>query len=470
MRSSHNSPHAAQVAVTKLLEFVDARRSARVGGDIEQFEREVRALVMEVERELVQDELARYDIDTEVIEVDGISYRRVQRCAETYFGAAGELRVTRSLYSTRENGARCICPMELRAGILEGRWTPLAAKQATWTVAHMTPQEGEDLFRMLGGMSPSKSSLDWLPKLLGQRWEEERLRFDEELRVTELIPEQATTLAVSLDGVMLPMKDGAREQKRAQAKARGSKLAGPIGYQEAACGTVSFLDAEGERLGTLRLARMPEPKKETLKQMLKDEVAAILQCRPDLILVKVADGARDNWIYLDELPAGEAVVDFYHAAEHLHGALVAAYGETSRTGQAQFEKLRHLLRHDDRGIDKVIRALRHLRQQHPRRSRLDVEVKYFQRNRKRMRYAGLAARALPIGSGVVEAACKTLVTQRMKRSGMRWREAGGQAILTLRGLIQSNRFDRAWRLLAATYKRPVTLPGNLLPFSTRSAA
>lgn len=470
MRSSHNSPQSAQGAVAKLLEFVGARQDARPTGDIERFEHEVRALLMEVERELVQEELARHDIDTEVIEVDGVKHRRVQRCAETYFGAAGELRVTRSLYSTREDGARCVCPMELRAGILEGRWTPLAAKQATWAVAHMTPQECEDLFRRMGGMSPSKSSLDRLPKLLGQRWEEERLHFEEQVRATETIPREATTLAVSLDGVMLPMKDGARAQKRTLAKARGMKLAGPTGYQEASCGTVSFLNAQGERLSTIRLARMPEPKKEALKLMLEDEVRAALHSRPDLRLVKLADGARDNWTYLDELPKGEAVVDFYHAAEHLHGAVVTAYGERSRTGQAQFEKLRHLLRHDDRGVDKVIRALRHLRQRYPRRATLAVEVKYFQRNRRRMRYALAAARGLPIGSGVVEAACKTLVAQRMKRSGMRWRDAGGQAILTLRGLVQSNRFDRGWNLLAATYQRPVTLPGTLVPFPRQAAA
>ena len=53
----------------------------------------------------------------------------------------------------------------------------------------------------------------------------------------------------------------------------------------------------------------------------------------------------------------------------------------------------------------------------------------------------------PIGSGVVEAACKTLVSQRLKRSGMRWRTAGGQAILTFRALCQSERFERAWPLL-----------------------
>src|SRR5215472_6372282 len=75
-----------------------------------------------------------------------------------------------------------------------------------------------------------------------------------------------------------------------------------------------------------------------------------------------------------------------------------------------------------------------------------------------VRYGVLRAQHLPIGSGVVEAACKTLVSQRLKRAGMRWRTAGGQAILTFRALCQSDRFDRAWQLLGETYKRSVTLP------------
>ena len=89
---------------------------------------------------------------------------------------------------------------------------------------------------------------------------------------------------------------------------------------------------------------------------------------------------------------------------------------------------------------------------------------YFRRNRHRMRYAELRAKGYPIGSGVVEAACKTLVTQRMKRSGMRWRHDGGQAILTFRALAQSDRFERGWSLLSATYKSDVALPENVVAF------
>jgi len=71
---------------------------------------------------------------------------------------------------------------------------------------------------------------------------------------------------------------------------------------------------------------------------------------------------------------------------------------------------------------------------------------------------------------VVEAACKTLATQRLKRSGMRWRHAGGQAILTLRALVQSHRFDQAWSLLSASYRAEVALPENTAEFPRRRAA
>ena len=87
-----------------------------------------------------------------------------------------------------------------------------------------------------------------------------------------------------------------------------------------------------------------------------------------------------------------------------------------------------------------------------------------------MRYAATQARRLPIGSGVVEAACKTLVTQRLKRSGMRWRQAGGQALLTFRALMPSSRFDQAWTLLSNTYRQDVTVPDNVVAFPCKRVA
>ena len=125
-------------------------------------------------------------------------------------------------------------------------------------------------------------------------------------------------MAVSLDGVMAPMKDGKRQAKRQQALGNGKSPSGPAGYQEVGCTTVSYYDRLGERLVTRRMARMPETRKATLKKQLTAEVIGTLRQRPELHVVKVADGTADNWTSLEKrLPVGEAVLDFYHAVDHL---------------------------------------------------------------------------------------------------------------------------------------------------------
>ncbi len=456
-------------AAERLREFLDARRRAKGPvEDLAQFEQELHALFAAAEAEAIRDELARFDVDLPAITIDGVTHRRVLRCEAEYMTAAGPARVMRTLYSTRQDGERAVAALEVRAGVIGGFWTPLAAKQATWVVAHLTPQEGEDLFARLGGMQPSKSSLDRLPKEESARWERHRVTFEAALRDAEQVPKEAVTVAASLDGVLVPMKDDQRVAKRARAAAEGKAASGPAGFQEVGCATLSLYDAAGERLKTIRLARMPERNKATLKASLTAELNRVLTERPDLTIVALADGAKDNWNYLDwELPARSlSIADFYHVAEHLHAALAAAYGENDPRCQAHFEKLRHVLRHDRRGADKVIRALVHLRDRHPRRRKIATELAFFRKNRHRMRYAAWAAKNLPIGSGVTEAACKTLATQRMKRSGMHWRHDGGQAILTFRALAQSGRFDRGWALLAKTYKRHVPIPENIVSINS----
>jgi len=94
--------------------------------------------------------------------------------------------------------------------------------------------------------------------------------------------------------------------------------------------------------------------------MLTHEIDAALRQRPDLGLVKLADGARDNWTYLSAaLPKGIELIDFYHACEHLKAAFDTAYGEKGSRSKAQFEKYRHILRDEADGIEKIIRALVH---------------------------------------------------------------------------------------------------------------
>jgi len=197
-------------------------------------------------------------------------------------------------------------------------------------VTQMTPKKSAELFKRVGNMTPSKSSLDRLPKLISERWEEDREGFERAVRDGFEIPEGSASIAISLDGVLAPI-DGANRptEVRAEAAAEGRIRKGPAGYREASCATLSFCDEKGDLIGAIRLARAPETKKATLKKMLTDEVSAVLRLQPTLKVVKVADGAADNWDYLasDALPTGVQVVDFFHASEHLHAAIANVYGD-----------------------------------------------------------------------------------------------------------------------------------------------
>lgn len=269
-------------------------------------------------------------------------------------------------------------------------------------------------------------------------------------------------MAVSLDGVMVPDKTAQREAKakREESKKDLSKATGgPAGYREVGCGTVSLFDEEGQRLDTVRYGRAPERKKKTLTEQLDAEVASILAVT-HVVLVALADGAEENWRYFSGPLWEDAtkIVDLGHACEHLKAGLSAFYGAKGAAGRAEYERLKIILKDQQGGVDAVITELLRLerklreKKRNKRGENVRKERKYFENQRERMDYAHYQELGLPIGSGVVEAACKTLATQRMKQSGMSW--AGGkQPILTIRSLQQSGRWDRGWRLIAAEFQR-----------------
>jgi hypothetical protein len=344
--------------------------------------------------------------------------------------------------------------LELRAGILAGYWTPRAARQAAFAMAHLPSGDCEALFAELGGMQPSRPSLDRLPKTLSPHWEAERKVWEAHLRTQEALASQAAIVAISVDGVTLRMKAQTPQDPRRQP---GKHASGPAGQREAGCGTVVVYTSQGERLQTVRYARMPEHRKATLQQEVQTELTSLLALRPDLKRVLLADGAEPNWHMLNAIdqacgPSPHptiGIVDFYHACDHLKEACDANWGESTPASQAAFERLKTILKDAPQGVERVMRMLTyyHRRSSGRKQKRLHIQLTYFRNQCHRMQYAQYLREHLPIASGVIEASCKTLVTQRMKLSGMAWTAKGGQAILTLRSLIQSNRWQPAWELL-----------------------
>lgn len=452
-------PRRGEKALAGLREFLENDGMTAPNGPKEfaDFERRLHAKVMAVECEVVEEVLKDADVDLPAICINGRVYRNAGSAPGDYFTVAGKATVMRTVYRDRtRQDERAVSAMELKTGIIGGLWTPLAAQQAAWIVAQLTPGKAEELLKRVGNMAPSKSSLDRLPKVVSERWEENRETFEAILQETELIPEGTATVAVSLDGVMVPAEGTEKTKKRRETASQGRLTRGPAGYREVGCGTLSFYDGEANLLKAIRLGRAPEQHKATLKKSLEAELRSALRKRPDLRVVKIADGAKDNWTFLETLADGPEILDFFHAAEHLHEGLDAAYGEGTTESRAKFASLRTILIDDPDGATKVIGSLSYLHKKHPRREKLTGALNYFRKNRKRMQYRTWLDQGLPVGSGVVEATCKTLASQRLKLSGMQWGDRGAQAILTLRAWDQSDRFDRAWALVAATWHREIT--------------
>ena len=172
----------------------------------------------------------------------------------------------------------------------------------------------------------------------------------------------------------------------------------------------------------------------------------------DVVRSALCDGARGLWTYIDDNPLYddyEKLVDYHHAAEHLSKAAEAIFGKGSPKAQNWYDKYCAKLQGEDGAAKRVLGCLdyhqRTARLSQSRRAALDMEQTFFARNAHRMDYADFRENGWPIGSGPVEAACKSVVKTRLCRSGMRWSRDGGQHILSLRTYLKSNRWNAMWK-------------------------
>jgi len=165
-------------------------------------------------------------------------------------------------------------------------------------------------------------------------------------------------------------------------------------------------------------------------------------------VIVLGDGAPWVWNLADEhFPTAVQIVDLYHARQHLaNAAKIIGSGRDTQSHwlQARLDEL------DSGEVEAVIGALGRARpKDSAQQADLEREVNYFRNNAERMRYADFRKRAMFVGSGVVEAGCKTVVGQRLKRSGMHWTVRGANAIMALRCLILSGRWEAFWESRAA---------------------
>src|SRR6266849_9403974 len=240
----------------------------------------------------------------------------------------------------------------------------------------------------------------------------------------------------------------------------GLRLKGCTLYEVATAGTLTVYDRRGRRLGTAYLAYTPEAGQATMGAQLTRLLREVLRRwdGPLPRLSYVTDAGDNETAYYKKVlrrlrhpRTGERLewhwaVDYYHASERLWAMAEALFGAGQKSWSWARKMQKLLLKPG--GVGRVLHSAAALRGRvKPRGKRLaDFRraSKYLQARRKHLRYADYRRLGLPIGSGVTEAACKTVYAQRLKLSGMRWQKAGVQTILTLRVILLSGVWEQIY--------------------------
>jgi Uncharacterised protein family (UPF0236) len=160
--------------------------------------------------------------------------------------------------------------------------------------------------------------------------------------------------------------------------------------------------------------------------------------------VVIADGALWIWNLAEQhFPGAIQIVDLYHARQHLWELAKALFAGDEIKQKRWIKPRQSQL--DGGQIDRLVKSLRSCERAHPHLAdKIRIEAEYFQRNAARMKYPEFRLQKLFVGSGVIEAGCKTVIGSRLKQSGMFWTVRGANAIIALRCNRISGRFEDYW--------------------------
>lgn len=369
-------------------------------------------------------------------------YRRNRKTPRDVFCLFGSIRLRRFVYQAVAGGPG-LFPLEHALGIVTHLATPALADQVGRLAAELTQQQTLAVLKERFGVDLSVGSLRKVVAQLAEILAPLRHEAQVDYLVGLLQKAFASrgrfrpSLVAGRDGVMVPLR--------------------PC-WEEASTATVSVYDRRGHRLGTVYLGRMPELGQAAMTDQLTRLVTAVFALwegpLPRLHYVSDAGhhpqeffrnvlrrmkhprtGQRLQWTWS---------VDYYHAAERITTIAEAIFG-AGREASAWAQKMRRILKEKPAGVSRVLQSAQALRRGRGLRgSRQDFgkATGYLKKYRRWMDYANYRRVALPIGSGVTEAACKTIFGYRFKQSGMRWDRDSGQHVLDLRVILKSRVWSR----------------------------
>ena len=463
-------PEGFEDSVKALEETLKSAQKGVVGagaGDLAAFDAAWQAVnsgVEETERQLKRRLLRELDVDAARVLIQGELYARVGRYPATYKTRTGPVEVERSLY--RQVGVRngpTVDTVSVQVGCVADGWLPEAAGPMAYLMARGPSREAEATARQVGVLPYCRSSFERMGHEVGALYGPQRPRVEAALAQAQPIPEGTHSVSVSMDRVAVPMEE---PKKRPVGRPCQGAPKRPVDvvWRMAYVGCLTLHDAQGEALGALRYGRMPQGDAQALAERLARDVQALASRHPALHVTALTDGAPELHALVDEALAVHApaatevvrLVDFWHLMEKLGAAALVVAGEAQASALCEKWKLSLL---NTSGAVWTLAAALHASGKREvvlgDRRPVHEAFTYLENHGERMHYAEARAQGLPIGSGHVEATCKSLVALRMKRPGARWKEESGQHILDLRALMLSERWDAAMNLTLAPQRAEV---------------
>jgi len=361
------------------------------------------------------------------------------RRAKTLRTILGEVRLVRGRWVCPECGA-VRYPADERLGVQHTGFSPGARRMMARTGANESFAEAAADLALLADLRVDAKDVERVAEATGQRVERWMAHEGAMARLMPPTKDKPDTLYIGLDGTGVPMRPEELTESRGKGpdgKARTREVKVGCVFAQSAC------DEEGNpvrQADSTTYVGAIEPSVEFGHRLHAEAVRrGHLSAQRVVVL---SDGAAYNkTIVAEHFPTALHILDIRHAEEHLAEFL----RDTCRLPlEAKLHKcLRHLL-HEGRIPPLLKRMQSALPHSGPRRDAGQKTIAYLRDNAHAMRYHQYRAMGLFVGSGVVEAACRTIVGQRLKHSGMFWTARGANAIIALRCCYASGRFEQFW--------------------------
>lgn len=366
--------------------------------------------------------LQQFDTNGDPIIVGNQKYYAKEYSPNVYQCPYGPVKIERYIYQTSKGG-KSYCPMDEKARIIL-KATPRFAKILSFKYAELGGRKVADDIKHTLNRSISLDTVQKICDCVGafinvkeENWHYSLPELDEGVK----------TVAVGLDGTTVRVIEE--------------------GYREAMVGTLSLYNRKGERLHTVYVGAAPEYGKEKFLEKMTCEIGNLKHTFPFAHYIGIADGAHCNWEYLEKHTHTQ-VLDFYHASEYVTKAADVMFENLEERSQ-WLEDQCHKLKHNKTGASSFLKLIKKTRDAEKNKGKIDVLKSvetYFQNHHKRMNYGCHTEAGHPIGSGVTEAAAKTVIKARFCQSGMKWKSEGITLLMGLRTLkLTQERWEQAWK-------------------------